>query len=177
MTTKTAPAERHCLAVLVDDEPGVLARVVGLFSGRGYNIESLTVASIDRAAKQSRISIVTTGTPDIIAQICAQLGRLVPVRHVADLTAAGDHVEREMALIKVVNQGMERIESMRLAEVFRARVIDATTNSFVLEITGSSAKIDSFIALLHPIGMVEIVRTGVAGMARGPVYVSHGQSA
>lgn len=159
--------ERHCLAVLVDDEPGVLARVVGLFSGRGYNIESLTVADIDSVAKQSRITIATTGTPEVIAQICLQLGRLVPVRRIVDLTLTGDHVERELALIKVVNKGMERIESMRLAEVFRARIIDATTESFVLEVTGNSSKIDSFVALLQPIGLVEIVRTGAAAMARG----------
>jgi acetolactate synthase-1/3 small subunit len=170
----TQKEERHCLAILVDDEPGVLARVVGLFSGRGYNIESLTVADIDRVARQSRITIATTGTPEVIAQICAQLGRLVPVRTVVDLTA-GDHVERELALIKVVNKGMERIESMRLAEVFRARVIDATTESFVLEITGNSSKIDSFIALLSPIGLVEIVRTGVAAMGRGADYLTQQQ--
>ncbi len=174
--TNVQKIERHCLAILVDDEPGVLARVVGLFSGRGYNIESVTVASIDKAKGQSRISVVTTGTPEVIAQICAQLGRLVPVRQVADLTA-GEHVERELALIKVVNKGMERIESMRLAEVFRARVIDATTESFVLEITGNSGKIDSFIALMEPIGMVEIVRTGVAAMGRGADYLTKKTSA
>lgn len=164
---KPQTVERHCLAVLVDDEPGVLARVVGLFSGRGYNIESLTVADIDSVAKQSRITIATSGTPEVIAQICLQLGRLVPVRRVVDLTLAGEHVERELALLKVVNKGMERIESMRLAEVFRARIIDATTESFVLEVTGNSSKIDSFVALLQPIGLVEIVRTGAAAMARG----------
>ena len=164
--------ERHCLAVLVDDEPGVLARVVGLFSGRGYNIESVTVASVDKEKGRSRITIATNGTPEVITQICAQLGRLVPVRCVSDLTAGVDYVERELALIKVVNKGMERIESMRLAEIFRARVIDATTKSFILEITGTSGKIDSFIALLAPIGMVEIVRTGVAAMNRGPDYLT-----
>jgi acetolactate synthase small subunit len=168
----TERTERHCLSVLVDDEPGVLARVVGLFSGRGYNIESLTVASVDKTIAQSRISIVTTGTPEIIQQICAQLGRLIPVRRVVDLTTQGEHVEREMALIKVVNKGMERIEAMRLAEVFRARIIDATTSSLILEITGNSAKIDSFIALMQPIGMAEIVRTGVAGMGRGPEHLA-----
>lgn len=167
----TQKIERHCLAVLVDDEPGVLARVVGLFSGRGYNIESLTVAEVEKATARSRITIVTSGTPEVIAQICAQLGRLVPVRYVEDLTASCEHVERELALIKVVNKGMERIESMRLAEVFRARVIDATTESFVLEVTGNSSKIDSFIALLQPIGLVEIVRTGVAAMSRGAGYL------
>ncbi len=173
MTTQNI--ERHCLAVLVDDEPGVLARVVGLFSGRGYNIESLTVAAVDKASAQSRITIATSGPPEVIAQICAQLGRLVPVRNVVDLTTACDHVERELALIKVVNKGMERIEAMRLSEVFRARIIDATTESLVLEITGNSGKIDSFIALMQPIGMVEIVRTGVAGMSRGPDYLKQRQ--
>ena len=164
--------ERHCLSVLVDDEPGVLARVVGLFSGRGYNIESLTVADIDKEARRSHITITTSGTPYVIAQICAQLGRLVPVRQVVDLTASCEHVERELALIKVVNKGMDRIESMRLAEIFRARVIDATTESFVLEVTGISAKIDSFEALMQPIGMVELVRTGAAAMSRGPHYMT-----
>ncbi len=173
MNMKPTNIERHCLSVLVDDEPGVLARVVGLFSGRGYNIESLTVASINKQSAQSRISIVTTGPIEIIEQICAQLGRLIPVRRVVDLTKQGEHVEREMALIKVVNKGMERIEAMRLAEVFRARIIDASTSSLILEITGNSAKIDSFIALMQPIGMAEIVRTGVAGMARGPEYMEH----
>ena len=171
----TQKHERHCLALLVDDEPGVLARVVGLFSGRGYNIESLTVAAVDAASAQSRITIATSGPPEVIAQICAQLGRLVPVRNVVDMTTAGDHVERELALIKVVNKGMERIEAMRLSEVFRARIIDATTESLVLEITGNSGKIDSFIALMQPIGMVEIVRTGVAGMSRGAEYLTERQ--
>lgn len=168
----TQKLERHCLAVLVDDEPGVLARVVGHFSGRGYNIESLTVAVVDEKNAISRISLATRGTPEVIAQICAQLGRLVPVRTVVDLTTTAPDVERELALIKVVNKGMERIESMRLAEVFRARVIDSTTNSFILEITGSSGKIDSFIALLQPIGLVEVTRTGVAAMARGATYLT-----
>jgi acetolactate synthase I/III small subunit len=170
--TETTKLERHCLAVLVDDEPGVLARVVGLFSGRGYNIESLTVAVVDEAAQLSRISIATRGTPEVIAQICAQLGRLVPVRCVVDLTTSVPDIERELALIKVVSQGMERIEAMRLAEVFRARVIDATTNSFILEITGNSSKIDSFIALMRPIGLVEIVRSGVVAIGRGPEYLA-----
>ncbi len=173
MTTQNI--ERHCLAVLVDNEPGVLARVVGLFSGRGYNIESLTVAEVDKATAQSRITIATSGPPEVITQICAQLGRLVPVRNVVDLTTACDHVERELALIKVVNKGMDRIEAMRLSEVFRARIIDATTESLVLEITGNSGKIDSFIALMQPIGMVEIVRTGVAGMSRGPDFLKQRQ--
>ncbi|MGB4100557.1 MAG: acetolactate synthase small subunit [Alphaproteobacteria bacterium] len=173
MNSKSTNIERHCLSVLVDDEPGVLARVVGLFSGRGYNIESLTVASVNKATAQSRISIVTCGSLEVIEQICAQLGRLVPVRRVVDLTRQGEHVEREMALIKVVNKGMERIEAMRLAEVFRARIIDASTSSLILEITGNSSKIDSFVALMQPIGMVELVRTGVAGMGRGAEYMEH----
>ncbi|MEJ0062206.1 MAG: acetolactate synthase small subunit [Alphaproteobacteria bacterium] len=166
---QSAPIERHCLAVLVTDEPGVLARVVGLFSGRGYNIESLTVARVDEGGTTglSRITIVTSGTVAVIEQICAQLGRLVPVRRVSDLTMGGKHVEREMALIKVANTGMARIEAMRLAEVFRARVIDATTDSLTIEITGNAEKLDSFIALMQPIGLAEIVRTGVAAISRG----------
>src|SRR5579862_1561236 len=123
--------ERHTIAVLVNNEPGILARVVGLFSGRGYNIDSLTVAEIDRANNLSRITIVTTGTPMIIEQIKAQLSRLVPVHKVHDLTAEGPHVEREMALVKVVGKGEARIESLRLADIFRAQVIDTTIESFV----------------------------------------------
>ncbi len=119
-----AEIERHTIAVLVDNEPGILARVVGLFSGRGYNIDSLTVAEVDKAANLSRITVVTTGTRMIIEQIKAQLSRLVPVRKVHDLTDEGPHVERELALIKVVGKGEHRIESLRLADMFRARVIE-----------------------------------------------------
>ena len=160
--------ERHTIAVLVDNEPGVLARVIGLFSGRGYNIESLTVAEVDRSNSLSRITVVTSGTPMIIEQIKAQLSRLVPVHKVRDLTDEGPFVEREMALIKVAGKGDARIESLRLAEAFRARVIDATTESFVFEITGNSAKINQFIDLMRPLGLVEVSRTGVAAIARGP---------
>jgi acetolactate synthase I/III small subunit len=159
--------ERHTVAVLVDNEPGVLARVIGLFSGRGYNIESLTVAEIDRVNGLSRITIVTTGTRMIIEQIKAQLSRLVPVRKVHDLTDEGPFVEREMALIKVAGQGDSRIESLRLADIFRARVVDSTTESFVFEMTGSSEKLNAFIALMEPLGLVEISRTGAVAISRG----------
>jgi acetolactate synthase I/III small subunit len=159
--------ERHTIAVLVDNEPGVLARVIGLFSGRGYNIESLTVAEVDRSDKLSRITIVTSGTPMIIEQIKAQLSRLVPVHKVHDLTEDGPHVEREMALIKVVGGGEARVESLRLADVFRARVVDSTTESFVFELTGSAEKLDAFIALMEPLGLAEVSRTGAAAIARG----------
>ena len=159
--------ERHTIAVLVDNEPGVLARVIGLFSGRGYNIESLTVAEVDRANSLSRITIVTSGTPMIIEQIKAQLSRLVPVHKVHDLTDEGPHVEREMALIKVVGGGEARVESLRLADVFRARVVDSTTESFVFELTGSAQKLDAFIALMEPLGLAEVSRTGAAAIARG----------
>ena len=162
-----AEIERHTIAVLVDNEPGVLARVIGLFSGRGYNIESLTVAEIDRVNGLSRITIVTTGTRMIIEQIKAQLSRLVPVRRVHDLTDEGPFVEREMALIKVAGQGDSRIESLRLADIFRARVVDSTTESFVFEMTGSSEKLNAFIALMEPLGLVEISRTGAVAISRG----------
>src|SRR6266478_9015518 len=144
--------ESHTLAVIVDNEPGVLARVIGLFSGRGYNIESLTVAEVDRSNNLSRITVVTSGTPMIIEQIKAQLSRLVPVHKIRDLTDEGPFVEREMALIKVAGQGESRIESLRLADIFRARVVDSTTESFVFEMTGSSEKLNAFITLMEPLG-------------------------
>src|SRR5213082_3142272 len=151
--------ERHTIAVLVDNEPGVLARVIGLFSGRGYNIESLTVAEVDRSNSLSRITVVTSGTPMIIEQIKAQLSRLVPVHKVHDLTDEGPFVEREMALIKVAGKGESRIESLRLADIFRARVIDSTTETFVFEMTGAAEKLNAFFTLMEPLGLVEISRT------------------
>jgi acetolactate synthase I/III small subunit len=160
--------ERHTIAVLVDNEPGVLARVIGLFSGRGYNIESLTVAEVDRPNSLSRITVVTSGTRMIIEQIKAQLSRLVPVHKVHDLTDEGPFVEREMALIKVVGKGEHRIESLRIADIFRANVIDTTTESFVFELTGSAEKLNAFIALMEPLGLAEVSRTGSAAIARGP---------
>jgi acetolactate synthase I/III small subunit len=159
--------ERHTIAVLVDNEPGILARVVGLFSGRGYNIDSLTVAEVDAKNNLSRITVVTSGTRMIIEQIKAQLSRLVPVRKVHDLTDEGPFVERELALVKVVGRGEHRIESLRLADVFRARVIDSTTEHFVYEITGSAEKLNAFINLMEPLGLVEVSRTGAVAIARG----------
>ena len=160
--------QRHTLAVLVDNEAGVLARVIGLFSGRGYNIESLTVAEVDAAVNRSRISIVTSGTPQVIAQIKAQLERLIPVHGVADLTVEGPSVEREMALVKVNAIGDKRVESLRIADIFRARVVDATSESFVFEMTGVTDKINAFLDLMVPLGMVDVSRTGVAAITRGP---------
>jgi len=159
--------ETHTLAILVDNEAGVLARVIGLFSGRGYNIESLTVAETDHEGHLSRITIVTTGTPAVIEQIKAQLGRLVPVHDVHDLTVEGKAVQRELALIKVRGTGEKRVEAMRTSEVFRARVVDTTLESFVFELTGAPEKIDAFIALMRPLGLVDVARTGVAAIARG----------
>ncbi len=159
--------ERHTMAVLVDNEPGVLARVIGLFSGRGYNIESLTVAQVETEENLSRITVVTSGTPMVIEQIKNQLGRLVPVRKVHDLTAEGAHIERDHALIKVVNSGEKRVESLRIADIFRARGVDSTTKSFVFEMTGSTDKIDAFIALMRELGQIEIARSGVVAIARG----------
>ena len=164
----SAAIERHTIAILVDNEPGILARVVGLFSGRGYNIESLTVAEVDRTNSLSRITVVTSGTPMIIEQIKAQLSRLVPVHKVHDLTEEGAFVEREMALIKVAGKGEARIESLRLADIFRARVVDSTTESFVFEMTGSGEKLNAFISLMVPLGLVEVSRTGTVAIARGP---------
>jgi acetolactate synthase-1/3 small subunit len=165
--TTAAAIERHTIAVLVDNEPGVLARVIGLFSGRGYNIESLTVAEVDAGESLSRITIVTTGTPMIIEQIKAQLSRLVPIHAVRDLTEEGPHVERELALVKVGGVGEKRIESLRLADIFRAKVIDSSIESFVFEITGSTEKLNAFINLMEPLGMVDVSRTGVVAISRG----------
>ncbi|MFY2824841.1 acetolactate synthase small subunit [Ruegeria sp. MALMAid1280] len=159
--------ERHTIAVLVENEPGVLARVIGLFSGRGYNIESLTVAEVDHTGHLSRITIVTTGTPQVIEQIKAQLGRIVPVHEVHDLTVEGPAVERELAIIKVVGAGDKRVEALRLADIFRANVVDSTLNSFIFEITGAPDKIDAFADLMRPLGQVEVARTGVAALLRG----------
>jgi len=159
--------EVHTLAVLVTNEPGVLARVVGLFSGRGYNIESLTVAETNHAENLSRITVVVSGTPGVIEQIKAHLGRLIPVRNVKDLTTAGDYVDRELALIKVVATGDKRIEALRIADIFRARPVDSTLESFVFEITGPTAKIDAFMDLMIPLGLVDVSRTGVAAISRG----------
>jgi len=164
----SSATEKHTIAVLVDNEPGVLARVIGLFSGRGYNIESLTVAEVDRKQRLSRITVVTSGTPMIIEQIKAQLLRLVPVHRVHDLTLEGAHVERELALIKMTGTGEKRIESLRLADIFRAKVIDSTTESFVFEITGSTEKLNAFINLMEPLGLIDVSRTGVVAISRGP---------
>ena len=161
--------ETHTLAVIVENEPGVLARVIGLFAGRGYNIESLTVAEIDHTGHRSRITVVTTGTPQVIEQIKAQLGRIVPVHEVHDLTVEGPSVERELALFKVAGDGEKRVEALRLADIFRANVVDSTLESFVFEITGTPEKIDAFAELMRPLGLVEVARTGVAALARGSV--------
>lgn len=161
------PTEAHTLSVLVQNEPGVLARVIGLFSGRGYNIESLTVAQTDAKANLSRITIVTSGTPMVIEQIKAQLDRLVPVHRVRDLTVEGPHIERELALVKVKGTGDKRVEALRLADVFRAKVIDAKTDSFVFEVTGNSDKVQTFVGLMETLGLVEIGRTGIVAMSRG----------
>jgi acetolactate synthase-1/3 small subunit len=165
---KRDPVSSHTLSIVVDNEPGVLARVIGLFSGRGYNIESLTVSETEHEAHISRITIVTAGTEMVLDQIRAQLERIVPVHSVADLTVIGNAVERELALIKVAGVGEHRVEALRLAEAFRARVVDATNNSFVFEITGKSGKIEQFIMLMQPLGLREVARTGIAAISRGP---------
>ena len=171
MHIKTGPIERHTLSVIVDNESGVLARIAGMFSARGYNIESLTVADISQDDAVSRITIVTSGTAAVIEQVVAQLDRLVPVHSVVDLTVLGEHVERELALVKVAGVGEHRIEALRLAEVFRAGVVDTTISSFVFEVTGASVKIDRFVELMSEIGLVEVARTGIVAMARGKLAV------
>ena len=160
-------SQRHVLAVTVDNEAGILAKIAGLFTARGYNIDSLTVADITENHAVSRITIVTNGPPAVIDQIIAQLERLVPVHKVTDLTEAGAHVERELALVKVVGTGEKRVEALRLADIFRARPVDTTTGSFIFEITGPPEKVDSFIGLMRELGLVEVGRTGIVGMMRG----------
>ena len=159
--------ERHIISVLVDNEPGVLARVIGLFSGRGYNIESLTVSETDESRSISRISIVTSGTPMVIEQIKAQLKRLVPIHSVCDLTEMGAAIERELALVKIINSGDKRIEALRIADTFRARTLDSTLNSFVFEVTGNSSKVAAFVDLMRSLGEIEVARTGVSAISRG----------
>ena len=159
---------RHTISVIVDNEAGVLARVIGLFSGRGYNIESLTVAEVEHSGERSRITVVTSGTRMVIEQIKAQLDRLVPVHKVADLTMEGAFVARDMALVKVTGTGEKRVEALRLADTFRARAVDASVNSFVFELTGSSEKLDAFVELMSDLGLVEVARTGAVALSRGP---------
>ena len=167
MHIKSEAAERHTLAVIVDNEPGILARIAGLFTARGYNIESLTVSEVTADKTVSRITIVTSASPATLEQIVAQLDRLIPVHTVRDLTAEGAHVERELALVKVQGTGDHRIEALRLGEVYRARVVDATTSSFVFEVTGGREKIDKFVELMGEVGLVEVARTGIVAIARG----------
>lgn len=167
MHIKEEAIERHTLSILVDNEAGILARIAGLFTARGYNIESLTVADVTENHAVSRITIVTKGPPAVIEQIIHQLDRLIPVHSVNDLSAKGPHVEREMALVKVAGTGDHRIEALRLAEVYRARVVDATISSFIFEVTGTTDKIDTFVGLMREVGLLEVARTGVAAIARG----------
>lgn len=167
MRIASAADERHILSIVVDNEAGILARIAGLFTARGYNIASLTVADVTEDHAVSRITIVTAGPPAVIDQIIAQLERLIPVHRVTDLTDHGPHVARELALVKVAGVGEHRIEALRLAEVYRARVVDSTISSFVFEVTGTPEKVDKFCELMREVGLVEVARTGVAAMARG----------
>ena len=168
MSASPTPKVTRTLSVLVDNEAGALARVIGLFSGRGYNIESLTVAETDAEKHLSRITIATVGTPQVIVQIKAQLGRLIPVHSVKDLTVESESVERELALVKVRSKGEKRVEALRLMDAFRARVVDTTLESFVFELTGEPSKINAFVGLMRPLGLVDVSRTGVAAISRGP---------
>ncbi|MFQ5775148.1 MAG: acetolactate synthase small subunit [Kiloniellaceae bacterium] len=172
MAPRDLPSERRTIAVLVDNEPGVLARVIGLFSGRGYNIESLTVSEVDPERRLSRITVITSGTPQILEQIKAQLARLVPVHRVSDLSVEGPSVERELALVKVAGRGNRRVESLRIADIFRARVVDSGHEHFVFEMTGKSDKLDVFIDLMRPLGLVDVSRTGIVAISRGPKGLS-----
>jgi acetolactate synthase-1/3 small subunit len=168
MPTSPDPTLRSAtISVLVENEAGVLARVIGLFSGRGYNIDSLTVAPVDDGRGRSRINIVTSGSEMVIEQIKAQLDRLVPVHRLSDLSREGPHIARELALIKVIGAGDKRVEALRIADAFRARVIDATTDSFIFELTGATDKLDAFLDLMRPLGLAEVSRTGIAAIARG----------
>jgi acetolactate synthase-1/3 small subunit len=167
MHIKEEASQRHTLAIMVDNEPGILARIAGLFTARGYNIESLTVSDVTADKAVSRITIVTTASDHVMEQVLAQLDRLIPVHSVTDLTALGPHVERELALVKVKGTGDHRIEALRLADVYRARVVDATTSSFVFEVTGGPEKIDTFITLMREVGLIEVARTGIVAIARG----------
>jgi acetolactate synthase I/III small subunit len=167
MHIKEEASQRHTLAIMVDNEPGILARIAGLFTARGYNIESLTVSDVTADKAVSRITIVTTASDHVMEQVLAQLDRLIPVHSVTDLTALGPHVERELALVKVKGIGDHRIEALRLADVYRARVVDATTSSFVFEVTGGPDKIDTFITLMREVGLIEVARTGIVAIARG----------
>lgn len=167
MYIKEETVQRHTLAIMVDNEPGILARIAGLFTARGYNIESLTVSDVTADKAVSRITIVTSASDHVMEQMLAQLDRLIPVHSVTDLTALGPHVERELALVKVRGTGDHRIEALRLADVYRARVVDATTSSFVFEVTGGREKIDTFITLMREVGLIEVARTGIVAIARG----------
>ena len=168
MSEQNNNSRQHTISVLVDNEPGVLARVIGLFSGRGYNIESLTVAETDRRAHTSRVTIVTRGAPHVLEQIEAQLEKMVATRHVQDVTRDPNGLERELALVKVKGTGPDRVEALRIADIFRAKVLDTTIDSFIFEITGVSSKIDKFVELMRPLGLVELSRTGVLSITRGP---------
>ena len=158
---------RATFAVLVDNEPGVLHRLVGLFAARGYNIESLTVAETDHKAHTSRVTIVTRGTHHVLGQIEAQLTKMVSTRHVQDVTRDPNGLERELALVKVKGTGADRVEALRVSDIFRAKVIDTTHESFVFELTGAPSKIDRFTDLMRPLGLVEVSRTGVLSIQRG----------
>lgn len=166
--------ENRTLSIICDNEPGVLARVIGLFSGRGYNIESLTVSETEHEKHISRITIVTYGTPQVISQIKTQLERIVPVHRVVDVSVVARErghdkpVERELALVKVAAEGDKRVEALRLADAFRAQVIDANISHFIFEITGRVSKVEQFIAIMAPLGLVEVCRTGIAALNRGP---------
>jgi len=156
---------RHIISMLLENEPGALSRVVGLFSARGYNIESLTVAPTEDQTL-SRMTIVTSGSDDVIEQITKHLNRLIEVVKVVDLTD-GAHIERELMLIKVRAVGREREEMKRTADIFRGRIIDVTEKTYTIEVTGNASKLDAFLDAIDRAAILETVRTGASGIGRG----------
>ena len=156
---------RHIISVLLENEAGALSRVSGLFSARGYNIESLTVAPTEDATL-SRMTIVTTGSDEVVEQITKQLNKLIDVVRVIDLSD-GDHIERELMLVKVRAVGKDREEMKRTTDIFRGRIIDVTDKSYTIELTGTTEKLDAFLEALDRASILETVRTGVSGIGRG----------
>ena len=168
----SSQVKSHALAILVENQVGALARVVSMFSARGYNIDSLTVAKVTEDENISRITIITSGTPMKIEQIKSQLGRIVLVHKVVDLTSEGDFVSRELIFVKVKSKGEKRVEALRTADIFRAKVVDSTKQSFIFELTGSSDKLNAFIVLMKDLGLVEVARTGSVAISRGSLKIN-----
>ncbi len=164
---------RHIISILLENEAGALSRVAGLFSARGYNIESLTVAPTDDPSL-SRMTIVTSGTEEIIEQIIKQLNKLIDVVRLSDMTE-GEHLERELMLVKIQVVGEQREEIKRLSDIFRGRIIDVTENMYTIELTGTSDKLDAFVKSVGGIEILEVVRSGTIGISRGQFSLTAGE--